>query len=115
MRDLEAYLKLCEGVTDGPWVGIYWDLTVTERPCWSVECHLPDSITVANVSSGYGHKGEAEANAKFIAASRVGWPETIQELIEARKRIEELEAKLKSEYEEGYEAARKVFDAGYPH
>lgn len=94
MRDLEADLKLCEAATEGPWDAIYYDHTVTKHPNWEVDCNLPDVLTIADMGGGYGRNGESEANARFIAAARTGWPETIQELMEARKRIEELEAEI---------------------
>lgn len=94
MRDLEADLKLCDAATEGPWGATYYDEKATDDPGWDVDCALPTVLTVARIGNGYGSDSEPEANAKFIAAARTGWPETIRELMEARKRIDELESKI---------------------
>lgn len=97
-RNIEADLKLCDAATEGPWGAIYYDHTVVKYVKYQnfgETCHLPNVLTIADMGRGYGQDGEAEANAKFIAAARTGWQETIQELMEARKRIAELELAIR--------------------
>lgn len=72
-RDLEADLKLCEAVSDGP--------HVCERFC----------------------------DSNFIATARTGWRETIRELLEARKRIADMETVIER-YRAAMNRARRTVE-----
>lgn len=88
-RDLEADLKLCGAATEGPWVCSH-PFRMSREPAPNpsiVECDHP----IGSVAHCYGSNF---TDADFIAAAREGWPETIRELMEARKRIAELESRL---------------------
>lgn len=104
MRDLKADLKLCEEASPGPWwtegmnalPGLYLYGTKSAKQVHREQNPIPGFMEC------FPPLGLSWEDASFIAAARTGWPETIQELIEARKRIEELEAELKTKYDEGY-------------
>lgn len=82
-RDLEADLKLCEAATKGPWL----------------DCnnHIYDSRGRLLLVLSKNFKEMNCGDVHFIVGAREGWPETLHELIEARKQIRELQRKLRIE------------------
>lgn len=65
--------------TPGTWYAIYNDERIAKQPHWSVECHWPDTIAIAPFIRDAYKEGEAEANAKLIAAA--------PDLLEALERL----------------------------
>lgn len=115
MRDLEADLKICEAATPGPWHRIERRVgrdnylvdaeIVGNRIYWYGQ--LVSSTSVCKLCSGFIY---FEGDIAFIEASRAGWPETIRELMDARKKIEELETALQQEREACARIAEQSFD-----
>lgn len=97
--------RLHEAGTPGEWYAVYYDETVARHPGWSVDCNMPDVLSVATVHHGYGNDGEMEGNAKFIVAARTGIPnlladrETLLRLLHDSEGIEA--------YQRGYLAGKR--------
>lgn len=110
-RDLEADLKLCEAATEGPWT--VFDSDDTMCMTYIGVCtdnkdpegtdgyeHVIAATLLQEPRYADHHSKQWYENANFIAAARTGWPETIRELMEARKRIAELKTKLRESHQQ---------------
>lgn len=95
MRDLEADLRLCEAAHAGPWRACVRYLARENETVIAICCNQ-------DVLAGPDPRDSLEtaAEARFIAAARTGWPETIRELQAARQEIEALLNAKKSAFEE---------------
>jgi len=73
-RDLRADLELCEAATQGPWV------PDTDSPPDYMVWGSGSTIVAAQIAST-----DADADARFIAAARTGWPAALRRAMAAER------------------------------
>ena len=90
MRDLKADLALCEAATPGPWEwtpdnwnGGFGGIVGKDN----AEVLFPDHRNEGDYGDAWFEEYPSEADGKFIAAARTGWPKAIRRAMAAEKEL----------------------------
>ncbi|MFC5468440.1 hypothetical protein ACFPPD_06885 [Cohnella suwonensis] len=83
-RDLDADLAICEAATPGPWI-VAVSIHVV-RDFWENDGSRQVVFTAAN---------DIEADARFTAEARQGWPYAIRRAQEAEERMDKLKEEIR--------------------
>jgi len=87
VRDLEADLAICEAATPGPWVGCQ-DAVSNSPLNWICQMYEGEGATAI-------HFDNHEANARFVANAREGWPYAIRRALAAEAEIDRLRDEIR--------------------
>ena len=111
-----------KAATEGPWYAVNYS-DPSQPSSWSVECHMPDTLTVAIATNGYGEEGEPERNAWFIAHAKQDIPALLAHVQTLQAELDQLrtifsrdlledDASIRAAYERGkMDAARELAEA----